>query len=103
MENIQPFYIGQQVVCVKAPGLLVKGKVYTVLGLLKCKCGQWYVKHTPTDEQNPNDTFPCCQRKVKTFGYRMAKVENFAPIESTFIEVAFEKIVEIEKKLTCAN
>ena len=90
MNNIPPFYIGQKVVCVNdAPGWITgvirlsKGRVYTVLDTVSYSDGSWDVR---------------VEKGEKTWDS-----SRFAPMEENFEEIAFEEVIEVEKKLTCAN
>ncbi len=103
------FYVGQRVVCVRAPGFLVKGKVYTVLAKMDCSCGQSYVGHTPSPGVVLNDRFPCCGKPTTTKDCRWAKESCFAPITEhratvdaeclTAYDVVPETIAPVEKEV----
>lgn len=91
-----PFYIGQEVVCVKGhqEGDYIKGKKYTILGFDKCAgCGDPSI--------DIGITIPSHNRLLCRCGYTektnilWAPSRNFAPIERIRIKYV-QKEVEVE-------
>lgn len=98
-RSIRPFEVGDEVVCVKPCGCLLRGIKYIVHKLMICKkCGIWYIAHTPTSDINRKDKFPCCKDHVSlTDGFRYAKASHFRkinPYQSSVSRELAERAVE---------
>lgn len=100
MNNIPPFHPGQRVVALRSCkndfGMeLVKGKIYIVIDVVGCSCGEWNVDvgiYTPEGGVSP--CAQCGRLLNKIAAY--VTYEWLAPIIEDMQAVTFEKVVEQE-------
>lgn len=98
--NLPPFYPSQKVVAMVSHHGITKDSQYTVYRIYKgCNCCWWvdvgvtYLGGTicNTCKVQSNDS-------TEWFGHKL-----FAPIESTFQSISFEKVIEKEKQMIGVN
>jgi hypothetical protein len=99
-NQFPPFAVGQKVVALRSCrndfGMeLIKGKVYTVLGIIGCHCGEWNVNigiFTP-----PGGISTCAECGIKISPIAAyVPYEWLAPIIEGMQAITFEKIVDQE-------
>lgn len=102
--SISPFYVGQEVVCVKdySTGIVKKGCKYLVYMVrIGCSCGYWVVDVGITNGKMFSHCPYCWEREYAPNALIAASL--FAPITSTFQSITLEKVLEEETKLIGVN
>lgn len=94
--NTPPFTVGQEVVCIESATSRVdssikveEGKVYRVVDIMKCNCGQWYVDVGVT---LPNGYGYCrCDCGKYVSSERVYSLTRFfAPIQTQYTDITKE-------------
>jgi hypothetical protein len=101
-----PFYEGQEVICLvnrSAYGsVLIKGKHYKVLDIIKCECGEW--KLDVGHKADFTGTSRCsCKATHGVSNIIWCNARLFAPITSTFQSISLARVLEIETELVGVN
>jgi hypothetical protein len=90
----QPFYVGQEVVCIKDGRFLCKaGCFYTIAGVQQCECGRWYVFVMGYNDRKPGVPFDCdsCNNKAEgMLGLHRCRSELFAPLPPAYENISAE-------------
>lgn len=96
--NLPPFFIGQQVVCIKQIDFkgVIKGNKYTVQAIKKC-CGEYSIVVVRTEQ--PTVCYKCYQPMGDCFLNSIF----FRAVEENFQSISLEKILEEETKLIGVN
>lgn len=102
--NYPPFYIGQKVVAIKnhSQGLFKRDDDFVIRGLRKSGCCNiWLVDIGRKTSCGIIKCNGCGFAERSEIGWYAAKL--FAPIESKFESISFEKVIELESPLIGVN
>lgn len=98
IKNIMNWYINQDIVCIKthSKGYVKEGRVYTIKGLKRCKCG---VVNIDIGVSNGVGNIQCtpCGNWFKTLGEFYFSEHLFAPLE--YDKQAIEELLTIKEKV----
>jgi hypothetical protein len=111
LNNLQPFYVGQKVVCIKSHSDLEykKGEIYTIKGIAKnrCKCSLYLIDIGVTSINDRNYTTEYCYgcktiNKWQSIHWYLPS--GFSPLqESVFPSLKLSKVIEKESQLVSMN
>lgn len=99
--NFPPFYVGQKVVSLFNTEDLIKGNEYVITRIAVRSCGCWSVQ--VGIKRLIISKYCTCDHDIRLAGSDWLNAKKFAPIESTFQSISFEKVVEIESPLIGIN
>jgi hypothetical protein len=98
-NELPPFYVGQEVVCIKdhSKGTVKKGQCYTILSIEK-GCCTWIVDvGVPNIDKSPNCLCTYCGTRLMGVNKYTLKTSSdlFAP-KDQFKAITFTKVMETE-------
>lgn len=103
--NLPPFYVGQKVVALEdsLDGLFKKGDEFRVTSIKKCTgCNAWEITIGIATGYDFKRCVICnCLEIIKSEAPFLAK--RFAPVEMSFQEISYSKVMEEEKKFVGVN
>jgi hypothetical protein len=107
-HNLPPFYVGQKVVALRTSdfGGVIKDKTYTVECCFVTKCCKvWKVGIAETTATEDVSICNTCGKDVNHKGsfVLIGDAKYFAPIQTDFIAITFEKVIEQERELINVN